>query len=214
MNQVKILIVDDHKIVRLGIKSYLVGNDNFIVCGEAENAENIIKTTKENAPDIILMDIVMPGLSGIEATKKLKKEYPDIKVLILTSNTDQNSIIESVEAGADGFLSKEASKDEFINALNHISKGEKYFGKTSISIVNAYLNKSENADKLKSKLSTREVEIVSLFCAGLSYKEIADKLFLSPRTVETHKINILAKLDLKTTVDIVKYAIKNNIIYI
>lgn len=212
MNVKGVLIVDDHKIVRLGLKSYLFGNNSFQVYGEAENAEQAIEMAQKLNPAIILMDVILPGLSGIEATAIIKKRNPESKILILTSNNDQETIIGSVEAGADGFLSKEAEKEEFIKAIDTVIDGENFYGKSSVEIVNEYLKNSENSEKIKSVLSTREIEIIALFCEGLSFKEIGEKTFTSPRTVETHKKNILKKLGLKTTVDMVKYAIKNGII--
>ncbi len=209
-----ILIVDDHKVVRLGLKSYLFGNNNYSVAGEAENADQAIELTRKLKPDLVLMDVVLPGLSGIEATRLIKKLYPDTDVLILTSNNDQETIIKSVEAGADGFLSKDAERDEFLKAVDTISEGEKYFGKSSVEIVNAYLKNPDDFLNLKTCLSVRETEIIALFCEGLSFKEIGEKTFTSPRTVETHKKNILKKLDLKTTVDLVKYALKNGIVHL
>jgi len=214
MNQTRVFIVDDHKIVRLGLKSYLLGRNEYNVSGEAENADELFKSLKKEIPEIVLLDIVMPGLSGVDACTILKKDFPQVKVLILTSNTDEEIIINCLEAGADGFLTKEATRDEFLMALDAINSGEKFFGKFALVIANSFLNNSKNSEKLKSILSPREVEIISLFCQGLSYKEIASKLFLSPRTVETHKLNIQKKLDIKTTVDMVKFAIKNNIIYL
>lgn len=214
MNQTRVFIVDDHKIVRLGLKSYFLGRNEYQVTGEAENTDELFKYLKTEIPEIILMDVVMPGLSGVDACKIVKKDYPQIKVLILTSNTDEETIINCLEAGTDGFLTKEASRDEFLLAVDSVKNGEKFFGKMALEIANSFLNNSKDSEKLKSALSPREIEIISLFCQGMSYKEIANKLFLSPRTIETHKLNIQKKLDIRTTVDMVKYAIKNNIIYL
>ena len=214
MNQTKIVIVDDHKIVRLGIKSYLLGLNDYKLIYEAENTEELFRKIKTEIPDFILMDVVMPGLSGIEACKILKKDHPSIKILILTSQSEKETILNCLEANTDGFLSKDAPREEFVNAINIINAGGVYFGKSAIEIANSFYNNTKKTGAETSVLSAREIEIISLFCEGLSYKEIADKLFLSPRTIETHKNNIQKKLDIKTTVDMVKYAIKYNLVYL
>lgn len=123
MNQTRIFIVDDHKIVRLGLKSYLLGRNEYKVSGEAENADELLKYLKTEIPEIVLLDVVMPGLSGVDACKILKKDFPQIKVLILTSNTDEETIVNCLEAGTDGFLTKEATRDEFLMAIDAINDG-------------------------------------------------------------------------------------------
>lgn len=217
MDKISIIIIDDHKIVREGLKSMLMGNPQMEVIGEGAN-ENDLKDLLNNLqPNLITMDISMPGKSGIELTKYISSNYPDIKVLILTTNNDEDSIISSIEAGANGFLHKDSSLEELTSAINLVISGEGYFSENISGIIyKSYINRIKYDKDYKpddqKKLSERELEIIKLLSDGLSGKEIADKLFISPRTVETHKTNILTKLNLKNNIELVKYAIREGII--
>ncbi len=208
----KIAIVDDHKIVRDGIKLMVFGEKNIKIIFEADNAKTLFEKLKNNNIDLLVLDISMPDMTGIEITEKLTNENPEIKILILSANDDGNTILSVVEKGAKGFLSKNTSKDEFLKAINLICNNEEYFGDSiSKTIYNIFIKKTKNK-KNDDLLSNREIEIIKYFSEGMTYIEIGKKLFISPRTVETHKRNIMKKLNLATSVDLVKYAIKNNII--
>ena len=213
MNKIcKIAIVDDHKIVRDGLKLMILGQKKFKIIFEADSGKSLFEKLKFNDIDLLILDISMPEMNGIEITEKLTQEKNNIKILVLSANDDGNTILLAIEKGAKGFLSKDTSKDEFIKALNLICSGEEYFGDSiSKTIYNIFINKT-NKKELNSALSDREIEIIKLFSDGMTYIEIGEKLFISPRTVETHKRNIMKKLNLTTSVDLVKYAIKNNII--
>ncbi len=208
----KIAIVDDHKIVRDGLKLMVFGEKNIKIIFEADNAKTLFEKLKNNNIDLLVLDISMPDMTGIEITEKLTNENPEIKILILSANDDGNTILSVVEKGAKGFLSKNTSKDEFLKAINLICNNEEYFGDSiSKTIYNIFIKKTKNK-KNDDLLSNREIEIIKYFSEGMTYIEIGKKLFISPRTVETHKRNIMKKLNLATSVDLVKYAIKNNII--
>ena len=214
MDAIKIITVDDHKIIRDGLRSLLLGNSEIKIIGEAGHGYQLFDLLKEKQPDVIVLDIALPKISGIEIAKIISKDYPQIKILILTANTDEHTFISSVKAGVKGFLPKDTSKEEFIEAVKTVYTGKHYFGKNISetlfkTLSDSLLNSNEKNDK---KLSSREIEIIRLFALGHSYKEIAETLYISTRTVETHKNNILKKLNLKNTIDLVKYAIKERII--
>jgi len=214
MEPIKIMVVDDHKIVRDGIRAMLLGQKAIKYIGDAEDAEGLFSFLADNQPGVVILDIQLPGKSGIDITLELKEKYPCIRILILSSNCDEETILNAVKAGANGFLSKDTSKEELIAAISAISAGEGYFGeKINKIIYKSYIDQVQlNAGKPIDCLSEREAEILTLLADGFTNKEIADKLFISPRTIDTHKANIMAKLNLSSTVDLVKYAIRQGYI--
>lgn len=219
MSKIKVILVDDHNIVRDGIKMLLLGIDNIEIIAEAGDGEELFEIIFANKPDIILLDIALPKMSGIEIAKKISSnnEFADIRIIILSSQTDEDSIINSLEAGVKGYLPKNTTRNELIKAIISVYEGEIYLNQTVSNVLSkSYFNKKQNTHKKQNRvldsLTQREIEIVKLFAEGNSYKEIANKLFISNRTVESHKNNIMNKLQLKTIVDLTKFAIKNNII--
>ncbi len=213
---IRIYLTDDHKIVRDGIKSMLLGNKSIRVAGESGTGAGLLELMEKEIPDIVVLDLVLPDMSGVELTKILTSRYPAARILILSAEMDENIIVETIKNGAGGFLNKDVSGKEFIDAIMLVAEGECYFGQRISGIIyKSYINKIQHpgapADTLQ-KLSEREKEIVNLLSEGLSFKEIGDRLFISPRTVENHKTNILEKLGLKNTIELVKYAIKQGII--
>jgi DNA-binding NarL/FixJ family response regulator len=214
-DSVSIYLVDDHKIVRDGIKSLLIGNKCIRVAGEANNGKELLSLLERELPDIVVLDLALPDIHGIELTKTITEQYPSVKILILTAEINENVILETIKNGACGFLNKDISSDEFIDALLLVSDGECYFGQRVSGIIyKSYIKKVQNplGNELTKSLSEREKEIICLLSEGLSFKETGDKLCLSPRTVENHKTRILEKLDLKNTIELVKYAIKHELI--
>lgn len=214
-DRIKILVVDDHSLVREGITSMLGGHDNFEVIGEGSSGEEAIVKVNENPPDVLLMDINMPGLNGIETAKKIFETHPDLKVIILSMEVTQEYISEAIKAGVMGYLAKDSKKDILIEAIKKVHGGEQYFGeKISQVIFKGFYNQSKG-EKIASNnkdLSKREVEVLRQIASGLSNRQIADKLFISIRTVDAHRNHIMQKLGLKTTAELVKYAIKERII--
>lgn len=216
MNKIKIIIVDDHQVVRDGIVASLMFYEDIEVIAEASNGKKLIEKLDEFSPDVIILDIAMPDMSGIEACKILKKDFPEIKIIIFTGNESRESIFDALKAGADAFLPKETDREELIKAIYAVNKGEKYISKIiSNTVIIDFINSEKNINQENKnicELSEREHEVLKQIADGLSYKEIGEKLFISVKTVEKHKRNILDKLKLDTTVDLVKYAIKNKII--
>ena len=214
---IKVILVDDHDIVRDGINALLMIEENIEVIGEAANSDELFALLKEKTPDLLLLDIIMPGMSGLEVAKELNHNYPEIKIIILSSNLDEDSVFNAIQAGINGYLPKNVKKDELVTAIHQVSEGKDFYSDAISTMIFRNYKKFAEAGRKHTveriaELSEREKEIVRWFADGLSYKEIASKLFISVRTVESHKNNIMEKLELKTKVDLVKYAIKHGII--
>ena len=217
MNKIKIILVDDHQLVRDGIKSLISDSFGIDIIGEASNSVELFKQLHQVMPDVILMDISLPNMSGIEITKILKKDYPKIKILMLSMYTSEDFIFNGLKAGINGYLPKNTTRDELLLAIEEVYNGREYFSKSISNIIlKSFVNSAKygnnaNDDKM-SILTKRETEILKLVVEGVSNQHIADQLFISIRTVETHKTSIMKKLELNSTIDLVKFAIKNKII--
>jgi DNA-binding NarL/FixJ family response regulator len=215
MDTIKIVIVDDHQIIRDGISAMFLSSKIIKVIGEAADYDDLMRILEKQNPDVIILDIALPGKSGVEITKELNEKNDDIKILILSGNANEENIIDSIKAGARGFLPKNTSKEEFIEAITMVHNNEEYFGANLSKIIyKSYVHQvqTNTGNEPETILSGREIEIIKLLSDGLSGKEIGDKLFISPRTVESHKSNILEKLNLRNSAEIIKYAIKQGII--
>lgn len=216
MEKIKIILVDDHQLVRDGIKALLSGNDDIGIIGEASDGKELFTKLETLHPDILIMDISLPGMSGIEITKKICMDRPETKVLILSMYNNEEFIFNSLKAGAKGYLPKTTSRNEMLEAIYTINNGEEFFGEAIRKIMlRSYVKRATDdekpEDKSSEQLTAREIEILKLYVEGLINKEISDKLDISIRTVETHKNHIMRKLGLRSTVEMVKYAIKNKI---
>lgn len=219
MSKIKVILVDDHQIVRDGIKSLIANEPEIEVIGEASNHTEFFELLESKSPDIVMLDISMPEVSGIEIARKLCSEKPEINVMMLSMYMSEEFIVNAIEAGAKGYLPKTTTQKELVSALKTIHGGGEFYSESvSNLLLKSYIKKTQgkfNEEEKKTvQLTKRENEILKLFAEGLSNKEIADKLFISIRTVESHKNNIMQKLELKSTVELVKYAIKNKIIEI
>jgi len=214
-NKWKVFLVDDHQIVRDGIRSLIEDANDIFIIGEAGNGEEMLSMLDSAQPDIILLDISLPGMNGIELIPIIKEKYPQMRVLILSMYNADDYIFNSVRAGANGYLPKNSSKAELLEAIRKICDGNDYFGEEVHKvIVNSYISmaKDDKSPDKKQQLSLRELEILKLFAEGYSNKYIADKLFISVRTVESHKNHIMQKFGFKSTVELVKYAIRHKIV--
>jgi DNA-binding NarL/FixJ family response regulator len=217
MEKIKLILVDDHQLVRTGIANLLAGEAGFEIIGEAADAKDLFELLKKSQPDIAVLDIALPGMSGIEITKKLHNDFPGIRILILSMHTSEEFIFNAINSGARGYLPKNTSRKELIEAIYAIQRGEEFFAESiSNVILKSYIKKAKSdspeEENNENLLSKREIEVLKLFAEGMTNQEIADKLFISIRTVESHKNHIMARLELKTTVDLVKFAIRNNIV--
>ena len=216
MNKVKILIADDHDLIHNGIKSILRPIKNYKIIGKAMNGEEAIQKAIELKPDIILMDISMPVMNGIEATRIISAKLPDIKILALTQHEENEYVVEILNSGGVGYLLKNSKKNEFVEAIETVLSGKKAFSKKIsdqlISDLVYQTKDKENQEKQEIPLTKREVEIIRKIADDMSNQEIADELHISLRTVETHRRNLMQKLNVKTVVALLKYAAQHNII--
>jgi two-component system, NarL family, response regulator NreC len=214
---IKVLVVDDHQIFRDGIVSLFSDQDEISITDVASNADEALERMQFNKPDVMLLDISLPGKSGIELIAEAKAIVPDIKILILSMHTGEDYIFKALRAGALGFLAKQnTTKPELLKAIMAISQGKEYYNE-SIALVmqHHYINQARNIDdeaKINyNLLSNREKEILMHVLEGLSNSEIATKTYVHVRTVETHKTKIMQKLGLKNSIELVKFAIKNDL---
>jgi two-component system, NarL family, response regulator NreC len=216
MDKIRVLLADDHTLIRSGIATLLQSNKDFVVVGEAEDGEEAVRKTGELKPTVVVMDLSMPKLSGIEATKQIKKKYPEVNVLVLTMHENEEYVYQILKSGAAGYVLKSAGKDELISAIRAAAKGEKFFSpRISQLMAEGYVRRVEQvATETESgdvPLTRREREVLSLVVDGLTNQQIADQLFISPRTVDTHRTNIMQKLDIHDLANLVRYAIEHGL---
>ncbi len=215
---ISILLVDDHQIILDGIKQMLEGEPSICICACAENGKQALALVQEKSPDIIITDVSMPDMNGVELCEHLQKLKLNSKVIILSMYASEDYIFKAIQAGAKGYLTKQdTTKAELISAIHKIVCGEEYYspavaGIMMKSYVNQVQKKGSHESKTAQDLTAREREILKLYAEGYSNQEIADKLCISNRTVDAHKNNIMQKFEFKSTVDMVKFAIKNNIV--
>ena len=216
MNKVNILIADDHELIHKGIKNILSPVTRYKIIGNAMNGKEAIQKSRELKPDIILMDISMPIMSGIEATKVITKDFPNIKIIALTQHEENEYVVEILKSGGAGYLLKNSTKKEFVEAIDTVLSGKKAFSKKiSEQLINGLVNnniESEKPEDQEIPLTKREVEIIQKIADDMSNQEMADELHISLRTVETHRRNLMQKLNVSTVVALLKYATQHNII--
>jgi DNA-binding NarL/FixJ family response regulator len=218
MRKIRVLIVDDHQIVRDGIQRLLKDEDDIELTGSVGSGKEALDFVKYNQPDILITDLSMPNMSGIELTKKIVGLFPDIKVLILSMFNNEEYIISAIQAGAKGYLPKQDSTTEILlEAIHTISNGDEFYSPSISKIVlKSFINNVKNTSvgdvAKKHQLTSREKEILKLYVDGCTNNEIAEKLNLSVFTVKTHKNNIMQKYNFKSTVEMIKFALRNNIV--
>jgi DNA-binding NarL/FixJ family response regulator len=214
----KIIVVDDHNLFREGIKYLLTDEESFEIVGQASNGQEFLDLMETaDIPDIVFMDINMPEMNGIEACQAATKKYPGINIIALTMNEDQEYYFQMIKAGAKGFVLKNAGKDKLIEAIHEVLNGGSYFPEDILrKIIFKFGTEDSVENKIEKKfgLSNREKEVLSFLCQGYTNIEIGEKLFLSPKTVEGHRANLLSKTGTKNSAHLVMFAIKNGIIKI
>jgi DNA-binding NarL/FixJ family response regulator len=215
MRKIKILIVDDHAIVRDGISSLLALAGDMEVVGEATNGMEGLEKVSELLPDVVLMDIAMPIMGGLEAIRRIHKEFPDTKVLVLTQYDDKDHVFPAIQAGATGFVSKTAASSELALGIRAISTGESYLSPSIAKLfVEDYQRVALTDDKNDpyEQLTDREREMLKLVVEGYKTRQIAEMLNITPKTVEGHKTSLMKKLGINNKLDLVKYALRRGII--
>ena len=206
------MLADDHPVVRKGLQTCLSKRANLKVVGEAADGDEALRKARELSPDVVLMDISMPGMNGLAVTEVLRKEAPDMKVLVLSVHSNKDYIFRVIQAGAHGYVSKEAPPEELLRAIESVYSGEPHF---SEDIARAALNEFVSSGGKKepfAQLTSREREVLVLIAEGQSNKEIADKLGIGVRTIETHRERIMRRLGIHSVAGLTKYAIANGLI--
>jgi two-component system, NarL family, invasion response regulator UvrY len=208
---IKVLIADDHAIVRGGLKQILADTSDITVAGEAGHGQEVLERLNKNSYDVVVLDISMPGRSGLDILAQLRREFPRTRVLILSMHPEEQYAMRALKAGASGYLTKESVPDELIAAIRKVSAGRKYIS-SSLAERLAMAWEDGREKSMHERLSDREYEIMCMIARGKSVKEIAVELHLSIKTVSTYRSRILTKTDMKNNAEIIYYAIKNNII--
>jgi two-component system nitrate/nitrite response regulator NarL len=220
MNPTRILLADDHELVRDGIKSLLENETDFEVTAEASDGKEALKMIAADQPDLLIVDIRMPQMNGIEVVKNLTKDFPDVKKLVLSMHDSEEYVVESIESGADGYLLKGSSKAEFLKALHAIAGGGKYFaGDISKIIIDNFVNgkakattKTPESPGEISLLTNREKQILELILDGKGNNDIAESLNISKRTAEVHRFNLMKKLNVKNLIELTQKSKALNLI--
>lgn len=211
-SEYKILLVDDHQMLIDGIKSLLRKERQFVIAAEALNAESAICVLEHMPIDIVITDISMPGMSGVDLTRHIKMHFPDVKVLVLSMYNDREVVSEIIMAEADGYILKNTGKQELIQALSQIADNGTFFSNEVVNIMMENTTQLPVATQAQlDMLSEREKEVLSLICLELSSEQIAEKLFISKRTVDTHRKNIIDKTGIRTLVGLIKFALRNKL---
>jgi len=209
--KIKVLIVDDHPVVRKGLWSCLENRPNLKIVGEATNGHEALKQITALEPDVVLMDISMPEMDGLQVTEKLHKDLPELKVLVLSVQSNRETVLRIIRAGARGYVLKESSPDELVKAIELVNAGEAFFSPPVARIaLNQYVSELDDSDPA-SRLSDREREVLILIASGKSNKEIASDLGIGVRTIETHRERIMRKLNIRSVAGLTKFAIANGL---
>jgi len=211
---IRLLIADDHKIMREGLKSLVGKEPDITVVGEAETGKTTVSMAQKLSPNIVVMDIAMPDLNGIEATRKIVKTNPNVKVVALSAHADQHFIREMMTAGASAYILKDTAYEELVRAIREVMKGKKYLSSDiARGVLDAYVKLSRplNENPAFVVLTGREREVLQMIAEGKSTKEIAGEVEVSVKTIETHRRNIMEKLDLHSIAELTKYAIREGV---
>lgn len=208
---INIIIADDHSVVRRGIKQILADEADMQVNGEANNADELMKMLNEQKWDLLILDITMPGKSGLDALIDIKQVKPELKILILSMHPEEEIALRALKSGADGYLNKESVPGELIRAIKKVLSGGKYISSALAEAI-IFSNTSDAYREPHEELSEREFQVLCLIASGLSLTEIADKFSLSVKTISTYRSRILEKMDLKSNVELTHYAIKHKLV--
>ncbi|MEP1097241.1 MAG: response regulator transcription factor [Cyclobacteriaceae bacterium] len=211
MKKVSVVLVDDHTLVRKGLRAAITADPNIEVIAEASTAEELLSFLEKSSIDIVVTDISMPGMSGLNLCKIVNDKYPDTNVLILSMHKDPEYIVKAFEAGAMGYLTKDSDESEFHNAIKKINQGSKYLS-PYVAEVLATQFVSKDSDSGEEKLTSRESEVLSKIVEGQSNKQIAEDLFISARTVDTHRTNMMRKLKAHNAAELVRVAILQKLV--
>lgn len=214
MSKIKILVVDDHNVVRNGLKLLFQDEEAFEVVADASNGEDALLAVEKYQPDVVITDVSMPGMNGIELTKLIMKDWPEVNVLVLSMHNEDEYVLDSLSAGAMGYIPKDSDEIEIKNAVINISKGKMYYSSSLSDILAKKLIKKVKNKDVEEKLTERETEVLGLIVNGYINKEIASLLNVSKRTVDNHRTNLMRKIDARNTADIVRVALLKELVQI
>jgi DNA-binding NarL/FixJ family response regulator len=206
MTKIRLVLADDHPLIREGFKFLLGSNENFDIVGEASDGNELLSLVPKVTPDVILVDITMPGVNGLEAMQKLKSEFSYVKFIVLTMHEEREYVLNAIKNGASGFVLKNIEKVELENAIKTVYEGGKYFSPFVIDILADSMGRQDTMEH--SEITPREKEVLQLVASGFSTKQIADQLGISIRTVESHRINMLKKMKVSNSAELIKKAIE------
>ncbi|MGM0852579.1 MAG: response regulator [Bacillota bacterium] len=209
---IKLLLVDDHAVLRDGLKTIIESEDDIKVIGEAVSGSDALNKVRELAPNIILMDINLPGMNGVEVTRILKQQYPHIKVLILTMHSHEEYFMSAIKEGADGYLLKDAPSDQVVEAVRTVFHGESVIHPSLTRKLLTFHQQKQRKDKEENLLTEREREVLTCLVEGLTNKEIGKRLFVSDKTVKIHVSNIFKKLNVKSRSQVIIHAVQNKLV--
>jgi DNA-binding NarL/FixJ family response regulator len=209
--KVRVLVVDDHPMWRNGVRSDLERSGDAEVVGEAADGGEAIEVARDVMPDVVLMDLQLPQVSGVDATRAIVNESPHVKVIVLSASAEEADVLEAVKAGASGYLLKSSSSDDVVDAVLRVRAGEPVFTPSLAGLVLSEFRRIASADPSEPELTPRENEVLKLVAKGYTYKEIGEKLFISTKTVQNHVQNILTKLQLKKRYELMRYAIQKGL---
>jgi DNA-binding NarL/FixJ family response regulator len=214
MKTIRLLLVDDHELVREGLRTVLAARTDWEICGEAVNGREAVRMARDLHPNVVVMDFSLPELNGLDATRQIRREVPDVEVLILTMHSSERLAHQALVAGARGFILKSDAKRHLIAAIEALAQHQPFLTPSvSGMVLDRYLNpKASAGTEQVHALTPREREIVQLIAEGRTTKEVATRLGVSEKTIEAHRGNIMRKLNLQSAVDLVRYAIRNNLI--
>lgn len=214
-NKLSIVLADDHTILREGLRALLAADSNFEIVGEAQDGREAVRCVEKLGPDLILMDLSMPRMSGMDAIREIKKRYPETKIIALTVHKTEEYLLTTLQAGADGFVLKDATHDELLLAIKNVMGGRSYLSPgVSEKVIEGYLKGKEGSRALGSweSLSQREREVLKLIAEGYKNREIAEDLCISLKTVEKHRANLMKKLDLHNAAALTVYAVEKGLV--
>jgi DNA-binding NarL/FixJ family response regulator len=215
MTKITVLLVDDHALFRQGIRALLANSEYAEIIGEATDGREAVEKVRDLQPQVVLMDIGMPGMGGIEATRRIVKEDPVVKVLVLTQYDDIEYILSMLRLGAKGYIAKTATAEELETAIQAVRRGESYlYPSAATALVEAYLHRTGGEQDVYERLTNREKEVLQLVAEGRTNREIAEQLFISVKTVLRHRTNIMEKLGFHNRTELIKYAISKGLIEI
>ncbi len=211
MDKIRILLVDDHAVLRDGIRALLDLHDDIEIVGEASEGKEAIEKAQELVPDVVVMDIAMPGMDGLEAARRIRKKNPAVKVLVLTQYDNKEYVLLAIKAGADGYVPKRALGVELVSAIRAMHEGNSFlYPSAAAALIEDYLRQASGKESY-DRLSSREREILKLIADGHTSREIADMLFISLKTILNHRAKIMEKLDIHNRTELIKYAIRKGL---